>query len=261
MERSTALINIKNPKFIPKLKIQKPNKEVKPLQSYIPNPINWAEEPYDSSKSKIMQCNNTNFTINFKPYQNYKDIQTHKNEDNSLSMICKYKKQVKEVKNTSTSQNRWTKEEDEQLMQIINRIGAKQWRQVASLMKTKTAKQCRDHYTNCLDPDIKSSYWSNDEEKILLSKYEQFGPHWSLIKNYLPGRTTLMIKNYVKMLLKKNNDIKQFDCVSVLNSSSDKDQNDFDSSSEDTKEIHPNELAVYDINYLLNRPLTTNAYV
>lgn len=227
-------INIKNPKFIPKLKVRKNTSS-------------------NGTEGTIIQNFNSNIQIHspkikYTNFQSYPPTNFQKNQEEKKIIDNAFIK-------PNTSQNRWTKEEDEQLMQIVNRIGPKQWRQVASLMKTKTAKQCRDHYTNCLDPEIKSSYWSNEEEKILLSKYEQFGPRWSLIKNYLPGRTTLMIKNYVKMLLKKNGDLfpKKIEFKSGENSS--------DESEEESKEIEKNEKAVCDINYLLNRPLTFNAYV
>lgn len=101
------------------------------------------------------------------------------------------------------SRSKWTKEEEESLIRLVSITGAKGWNQIASLLKTKTAKQCRDHYANCLDPEIKTSLWTVEEEKILMSKFCEYGSQWSKIKRFLPGRTNSMIKNYVSMLLKK----------------------------------------------------------
>ncbi|OHT03835.1 Myb-like DNA-binding domain containing protein [Tritrichomonas foetus] len=100
--------------------------------------------------------------------------------------------------------SKWTTEEDQILVDMVKKVGAKNWNQIASVLPNKTAKQCRDHYTNCLDPDIKSSLWTSQEEKILFQKYQEFGPKWSKIRLFLPGRTTSMIKNYFRMLSKES---------------------------------------------------------
>lgn len=100
------------------------------------------------------------------------------------------------------SRVRWTREEENELIKIIKKIGAKKWNKVAEHMKNRTAKQCRDHYANCLNPDIKKSLWTIEEEKILVEKYKEYGTRWSMIKRYLPGRTTSMMKNYMRMILK-----------------------------------------------------------
>lgn len=102
------------------------------------------------------------------------------------------------------TRSRWTKEEEKTLIHLVSMAGARGWNQIAALLKTKTAKQCRDHYANCLDPEIKNSLWTVEEEHILMVKFQEYGSHWSKIKKFLPGRTTSMIKNYVTMLLKKN---------------------------------------------------------
>ena len=113
-------------------------------------------------------------------------------------------KDTEPSKVTVSTRTRWTKEEERLLIQLVKRAGARRWNQIAAVLKTKTAKQCRDHYANCLDPEIKNSLWTVEEEQILLMKYQEYGSHWAGIKKFLPGRTTSMIKNYVTMLIKKN---------------------------------------------------------
>lgn len=103
----------------------------------------------------------------------------------------------------SYSRVKWTQEENDKLLRHVSKNGIKKWKQIATELKTKTAQQCRDHYNNVLDPSISNALWTEEEERILLLKYEQYGNHWTQIKNYLPGRTTNMIKNYLNILLKK----------------------------------------------------------
>ena len=56
----------------------------------------------------------------------------------------------------------------------MDKVGPKKWKQIAFLIGTKTEKQCRDHYSNCLNPRINNSQWSENEEQILLHKYNEF---------------------------------------------------------------------------------------
>lgn len=123
--------------------------------------------------------------------------------DDNLIRKNKANKEILESSRLNT-RSRWTQEEEKALIKLVSMTGARGWNQIASLLKTKTAKQCRDHYANCLNPEIKNSLWTDEEEQILLMKFNEYGSHWSKIKKFLPGRTTAMIKNYVTMLLKKN---------------------------------------------------------
>lgn len=58
-----------------------------------------------------------------------------------------------------------------------------------SLNINRTGKQCRERYNNHLRPEIKKGEWSEDEDQILLSMNELYGNKWTLIAQYLPGRS------------------------------------------------------------------------
>ncbi|KAK8842947.1 Myb- protein A [Tritrichomonas musculus] len=102
----------------------------------------------------------------------------------------------------SYSRVHWTKEENEKIINLVEKFGPRNWKKIAEEIKTKTAQQCRDHYNDVLDPKINKTIWTNEEERIMLLKYEQLGPQWAKIKTFLPGRTTGMIKNHISVLLK-----------------------------------------------------------
>ena len=101
------------------------------------------------------------------------------------------------------SRVQWTKEENDIILNHVKKFGPRKWKTVADEIGTKNAQQCRDHYNDVLDPQIKNGIWTKEEEKNLLMKYEQLGPHWARIKAFLPGRTTGMIKNCINVLLRK----------------------------------------------------------
>lgn len=112
---------------------------------------------------------------------------------------------------SSTNHIRFSPQEDEMLKQIVNKVGAKNWRQIAILMPGRNSRQCRDRYTNYLKPEISKLEWDEEEDLILVQKYLTYGPKWSTINLFLPHRTANSIKNrYNYTLCMKINKYKAF---------------------------------------------------
>ena len=106
------------------------------------------------------------------------------NESNKNNFLFPQVKQIPIDQKPKAQRKNWKKEEDERLLKLIEKYGPHRWKLIAEIIQTKSAKQCRDHYFNCLDPKIRNSLWTEDEEKILLKKYQQYGSHWSKIKRF-----------------------------------------------------------------------------
>ena len=90
---------------------------------------------------------------------------------------------------------KFSQEEDKKLVQVVQKLGPKRWKVIASFIDGKTARQCRDRYTNYLRPDLNFDRWTAEEDLLLIQKYYELGPKWSIISNYFHGRSISSLKN------------------------------------------------------------------
>jgi hypothetical protein len=98
----------------------------------------------------------------------------------------------------------WTSEEDEMLQRAIRDTRAKigkealsaaEWRTVAELLPGKSSKQCRKRWTHVLDPTLKKTKWSEEENEVLCRAHGDLGNRWAAIARLLPGRTELHVRD------------------------------------------------------------------
>ncbi|KAK3182959.1 hypothetical protein Dsin_030245 [Dipteronia sinensis] len=98
----------------------------------------------------------------------------------------------------------WTPEEDEKLVDHINKHGYGNWKTLPrSAGLNRCGKSCRLRWTNYLRPDIKRGKFSQEEERIIINLHSVLGNKWSKIATHLPGRTDNEIKNFWNTNIRK----------------------------------------------------------
>jgi pre-mRNA-splicing factor CDC5/CEF1 len=86
------------------------------------------------------------------------------------------------------------------LKAAISKYGLNQWSRCASLLAKKTAKQCKQRWSEWLDPSIKKTEWSTEDDQKLLTMAKLLPTQWRTIAPIVGRTATQCLERYQKLL-------------------------------------------------------------
>ena len=113
-------------------------------------------------------------------------------------------KKPKKSKKISVKKGQWSSQEDKLLEQWVKTNGPKNWEACGRFIQGRKGKQCREHWNNCLNPELKKGNWGPEEDFLIMFFYEKCKGSWKKIIPLFDGRIENSIKNRFYSQLRKH---------------------------------------------------------
>jgi len=164
------------------------------------------------SKSIINKIKEDNISISDDSFSEksmldkYENFQNEEQED-LIRKISTKKRLCPENLNLG-GKSHWSKEEDNLLLEAVHENQGKNWKKIAEALNGRTDVQCLHRWQKVLNPDLKKTPWTEEEDNLLLKLVESNGPQkWTYISEHLPGRIGKQCRerwhNHLNPLIKK----------------------------------------------------------
>ena len=124
------------------------------------------------------------------------------NEQSKIEL--KKTKKSKKSKKISVKKGQWSSQEDKLLEQWVKTNGPKNWEACGRFIQGRKGKQCREHWNNCLNPELKKGNWGPEEDFLIMFFYEKCKGSWKKIIPLFDGRIENSIKNRFYSQLRKH---------------------------------------------------------
>jgi hypothetical protein len=95
---------------------------------------------------------------------------------------------------TCARREKFLPEEDAKLKELVRIHGQDSWPIIANQMPGRNARQCRERWKHYLSSEKNRLIWTAEEDQLLYQKMLEYGPRWTAISQYFPGRSDLQIK-------------------------------------------------------------------
>ena len=123
--------------------------------------------------------------------------------DNIRNIINAKKQKPRKIKKMELKKGQWSYQEDRLLKQWVKLNGPKNWEACGRFIHGRKGKQCREHWSNCLNPELKKGDWTPEEDFLIMFFYEKCKGSWKKIIPLFNGRIENSIKNRFYSRLRK----------------------------------------------------------
>ena len=119
--------------------------------------------------------------------------------------------------NIKRPMRKWTKEEDDLLRQAIAKHpadanGRYNWAIISRYVPNREPCRCSERWCNILDPKVKRSPWTSEEDAFIRQAYDDLGPKWADIARLLDnGRSGDNLRHHARTLLQLKTKHLKFD--------------------------------------------------
>ena len=106
-------------------------------------------------------------------------------------------------RNNPIKKGKWSAEEDKLLEDWVKEHGQTDWKGCSRIIQGRTFKQCREHWNNCVNPDLIKGKWTPEEDFLIMYFYHKCDGSWKKIIPLFNGRIENSIKNRFYTQLRK----------------------------------------------------------
>ena len=149
----------------------------------------WSEKE-DEQLTKLVKIYN---------YKNWKSISQHIPGRSAIQCLHRWTK----ILQPGLVKGPWTAQEDAKLFDWVKRQGPTKWTLCSEIIPGRSGKQCREHWNNSLNPEVKKGYWTSEEDFLIMFFYKKYNGSWKKIIPIFNKRTENSIKNRFFSQLRK----------------------------------------------------------
>jgi len=99
------------------------------------------------------------------------------------------------------NKKKWSRKDDIKLIELVETYGAN-WEQISKHFDDRTDRDVEFRYKEKLDPNVKNSKFTEEEDTLIIKLHEEYGSKWFEISRQFKNRNAKMIKKRFQSYLK-----------------------------------------------------------